>query len=248
MSIQSHACCTVPAVVDHDYKEKGEYVTIAGTKVYATGPADATKAILVIYDIFGYFPQTMQGADILAYGDKEQSYRVYMPDFFDGEPADVAWYPPQTDEHKEKLGKFFETKAAPPKSIERAGKIIDEIQSKKNIKEWGVFGLCWGGKVANLLSGKDTRFKAGAAAHPAMVDPEDAKNITIPFGLLPSKDEPKEDVEKWEKAIKTPHFVEWYPTQVHGFMGARAELKDSSVKAEYEKGYKHLLNWFHEHL
>lgn len=90
MATQSHACCTVPAVVDHEYKEKGDYVTIAGTKVYATGPADANKAILFIFDIFGYFPQTLQGADILAYGDKEQQYRVYMPDFFDGKPA--GWW------------------------------------------------------------------------------------------------------------------------------------------------------------
>lgn len=78
-STQSHACCTVPAVVDHDYKEKGEFVTIAGMKTYATGPSDASKAILVVYDIFGFFPQTLQGADILAYGDKEQNYRVYIP-------------------------------------------------------------------------------------------------------------------------------------------------------------------------
>lgn len=78
-STQSHACCTVPPVVSEGYKGKGEYVTVAGMKTYATGPADATKAILVIYDIFGFFPQTIQGADILAYGDKDQSYRVYMP-------------------------------------------------------------------------------------------------------------------------------------------------------------------------
>lgn len=84
---QSHACCTVPAVVDHEYKEKGEYVTIAGTKTYATGPSDATKGIILIYDIFGYFPQTLQGADILANGDSQQKYRVYVPDYFDGKPA-----------------------------------------------------------------------------------------------------------------------------------------------------------------
>lgn len=45
----------------------------------------------MIYDIFGYFPQTIQGADILAYSDKEHAYQVFMPDFFDGEPADIAW-------------------------------------------------------------------------------------------------------------------------------------------------------------
>ena len=54
-----------------------------------TGPVSAKKAILVIYDIFGFFPQTIQGADVLA---ASQEYQVFMPDFFEGEPADIAWF------------------------------------------------------------------------------------------------------------------------------------------------------------
>jgi len=41
-------------------------------------------------DIFGFFPQTLQGADILALSGP-QRYRVFMPDFFDGEPAPIEW-------------------------------------------------------------------------------------------------------------------------------------------------------------
>lgn len=55
-----------------------------------TGPASADKAIFFIFDIFGYFPQTLQGADILATSDKDQPYQVFMPDFFDGKAADIA--------------------------------------------------------------------------------------------------------------------------------------------------------------
>jgi dienelactone hydrolase len=54
-----------------------------------TGSVSAKKAILVIYDIFGFFPQTIQGADILA---ASEEYQVFMPDFFEGQPADIAWY------------------------------------------------------------------------------------------------------------------------------------------------------------
>ncbi len=79
MSTQSHACCTVPPVVTDGYKEKGEFITINGMKTYTTGSKDAKSAILVVYDIFGFFPQTLQGADILAYGDKEKQYQVFMP-------------------------------------------------------------------------------------------------------------------------------------------------------------------------
>ena len=73
------SCCTVPPVVADGYKEKGEYMTIEGMKTYATGDKDAKSAILIIYDIFGFFPQTLQGADILATGDKEKQYQVFMP-------------------------------------------------------------------------------------------------------------------------------------------------------------------------
>ena len=78
-SAQSKACCTVPPVVSNGYKEKGSFTTIAGMKTYVTGPSSAKSAILVVYDIFGFFPQTLQGADILAHADKEHQYQVIMP-------------------------------------------------------------------------------------------------------------------------------------------------------------------------
>lgn len=58
-------------------------------KIDVTGPSDATKAIVVIYDIFGYFDQTVQGADILAHSDSHQKYKVYIPDWFNGKPCPI---------------------------------------------------------------------------------------------------------------------------------------------------------------
>lgn len=93
---QSHACCTVPPVISKGYDAKGTYTTIDGMKTYVTGPSDAKKALLVIYDIFGFKDQTIQGADILATSDKENQYKVFMPDFFEGKPVDISDYPPDT--------------------------------------------------------------------------------------------------------------------------------------------------------
>jgi len=235
--------------VDNGYKEKGDYTTIDGMKTYATGSSGAKSAILVVYDIFGFFPQTLQGADILAYGDKEKQYQVFMPDFFEGSPADISWYPPDTDEKGKKLGEFFNNQAAPPKTLNRIPNVLKEIQSKhSSIQEWAILGYCWGGKIVNLISQEGTPFKSAVACHPAMVDANDAAKVTIPFAMLPSKDEPKEDVEKWQQQIKVKNIVEWWPNQVHGFMAARGDLKDSAVKADYEKAYKLVLDWFHETL
>jgi len=247
MSTQSHACCTVPPV-QHDYKEKGSFTSVEGMKTYQTGPSSAKSGLLVVYDIFGFFPQTFQGADILATGDKDKPRQVFMPDFFDGKPADISWYPPDTDEKGKKLGEFFSNQAAPPNTLKRIPKVIKELSSKHGITEWGIVGYCWGGKIVNLSSQEGTLFKAAASCHPAMVDENDAPGVTIPFAMLPSKDEPKEDVEKWQKAIKVKNIVQWWPNQVHGFMAARGDLKDDNVRADYEKAYQLLLNFFHEHM
>jgi dienelactone hydrolase len=114
-----------------------------------TGPKDAKQGILIAYDIFGFFPQTIQGADILAYSDKEHPYQVFMPDFFEGEPADISWYPPGDDKDKQqKLGAFFKEKAAPPKTLPRIPKIVKELSEKRGVEKWGFLGFCWGGKVS----------------------------------------------------------------------------------------------------
>lgn len=75
--------------------------------------------------------------------------------------------------------------------------------------------------MINLASQDDSLFKAGASCHPAMVDPEDAAKLTIPFAILPSKDEDDKTVEEWKKRAAQPVVVEKFPDQVHGFMAAR---------------------------
>ncbi|KAH8717069.1 hypothetical protein GQ44DRAFT_712818 [Phaeosphaeriaceae sp. PMI808] len=247
-STQSQACCNTPAVVDKNYQPKGDYIEVDGLKTYATGPKDSKQGILAVYDIFGFFNQTLQGADILAYTDKERQYQVFMPDFFEGSPADISWHPPKNEEQGKKLGEFFKTKAAPPKTLPRIPKIVDELSKSRGIEKWAVIGFCWGGKIVNLSSQEGTSFKVAASVHPAMVAADDAPGTAIPFIMLPSKDEPRDDVEKWQKGLKVPHQVEWFDDQVHGWMAARADLENERVKKEYERGYKLVLDFFHRYL
>jgi len=245
----SAACCSIPPIVAKGYEPKGKYETIGGLKTYVTGPSDASKAILYIYDIFGYFPQSLQGADILSTSDKDHTYQVFMPDFFEGKPADISWYPPDTKEKGEALGQFFSTTGAPPKTASKIPSLLKEIsKSSPSIKTWGVVGFCWGGKIVSLTSGEGTPFTAAAECHPAMVDPSEAEGIKIPLCMLASKDEPKEDVEKFEGNLKGEKHVEIFGDQIHGFMAARADLEDKRVKEEYERGYKTLLEFFAKYL
>jgi dienelactone hydrolase len=189
----------------------------------------------------------------LATSDKDRKYRVFIPDFFEGEPADISWYPPKTEEAQKKLGNFFQTKAAPPATLSKIPGVVADADrlapGTSGFTKWGILGYCWGGKVANLVVGKDNiTFKAAAQAHPAMLDPNDAKNITVPIAVLASKDEDPAAVKGYQENLKVPNHVETFSTQIHGWMAARANLEDPEVRKEYERGYQTVLGFFHEHL
>lgn len=81
-----------------------------------------------------------------------------------------------------------------------------------------------------------------------MVDPADAEGLTIPMAMLASGDEPAEDVQKFEAALKVPKHVETFGDQIHGWMAARSDLSNDRVKEEYERGYKTLLTFFGKHI
>lgn len=249
MSKYSEACCRIPPVVSKGYEPKGKYIELDGMKTYVTGPSKATTALFLVFDIFGYFPQTIQGADILAHSDKEHQYQVFMPDFFKDEPLSIDDFPPDTDEKKARLGKFFKEKASPPDTVSKIPSLVKAAEKYNSaITTWGVMGYCWGGKIAVLCSGKDTLFKAAVQVHPGMVDPADAEKCTIPMCVLASKDEPVDDIKKFDEALTVTKHVETFDTQIHGWMAARADLSDEKVLAEYERGYKITLTFFHDNL
>ena len=212
----SKACCDLPPVQAKDYNPSGHYKDFAGTKCYVTGPSDAKKAVFFIYDIFGYRAQTLQGADILA---KTGNYLVVMPDFFHGQAAEISWFFGTSEESQAKKNKFlsglsFKTDVA----LDLHGHVKAALP---HVESWGCIGYCWGGKLAVLTSQKDTPWTAAVQTSPAMVDPEDAQKLTIPFATLASKDEDEETVSAFAKAQETPKLVERFEDQVHGWMSAR---------------------------
>ncbi|KFH46996.1 putative AIM2 family protein-like protein [Hapsidospora chrysogenum ATCC 11550] len=241
----SEPCCNIPPVVSTGYQAKGTYEEIGGYNTYVTGPSDATKAIVVIYDIFGYFDQTVQGADILAHSDEKQKYKVYIPDWFKGKPCPIEIYPPDTDAKKKELGDFFTT-YPPPKVAGLIPDYVNAIKAKdSSISKFGILGYCWGGKVVSLaLKADGNPFSIAASIHPAMVDPADAKDVKVPFIMLASGDEPPEDVKKFEDTLAVPKHVETFDDQIHGWMAARADLSQDRVKAEYQRGYKTVVEFF----
>jgi hypothetical protein len=70
-----------------------------------------------------------------------------------------------------------------------------------------------------------------------MLSAEDATELSIPLGLYPSKDEPKQEYEKLLGVIGAKPFAgksdhKRYATMFHGFAAARADLNDAENKKE----------------
>ncbi|KAL7270949.1 hypothetical protein RUND412_006326 [Rhizina undulata] len=241
------ACCTIPAVVSTNYVPKGTYEELNGMKTYVTGPRDAKTGILVIYDAFGFFPQTIQGADIIA----SAGHLTIMPDFFLGGALHPSDLPIDTPEKQAKLEKFRTGPAAQPTNVLAVHNLYPTLQSQfPETKRWAVIGYCWGGKITALVSGKDTKFVASAQIHPGGLDPEEAKLISIPHLLLASKDELAEAVAEVKRIfessengeVREKSFVKTYDT-FHGWMAARCDLEIEGQRRDYERGYKQLVSW-----
>lgn len=101
--------------------------------------------------------------------------------------------------------------------------------------------------ISLTAASPENPFKIGAECHPAMVDAADAEKIKIPIAMLASKDEPAEDVKKFEAALTGPKHVEIFDDQIHGWMAARSDLSDKRVQEEYTRGYKTVLTFFANH-
>ena len=111
-------------------------------KADVTGPPTAKRALMVLYDIFGYSPQILRGADILASSkEEEEGYLVFMPDFYDGNPAPHEIYPDDTPEKARRLEEFINGPGETSKTLERMGRIRGVLgREYAGIKTWGLIG------------------------------------------------------------------------------------------------------------
>ncbi|KAI3621940.1 dienelactone hydrolase family protein [Moniliophthora roreri] len=240
------ACCSIPPI-QSDYKPKGTYTSHGKfNKVYVTGPASSDNAIVCVYDIFGFFPQTQQGADIIASSLKT---KVYMPDFFEPDgPFPIDKFPPQTDEEKQQLQDFFAGTANPADNIAKLvtfGKTLKE----EGAKRVGAYGFCWGGKVTISSGGESTPFDAVSIVHPAMLSAEDVSKLSVSLAIYISKDEPINEYNKIVEILAKKPFAAQcdhknYTNMFHGWAAARADLSNPENKKEFEDIYKRLVDYF----
>jgi len=213
---------------------------------------------LIVYDIFGFSPQSLQGADILAYGNKDEQYQVYVPDFLLGKYANHTWFPPDTAEKGAAMVAFFAGPANPVTTVQKIPGLVQTIteRSSGTIESWAIVGMCWGGKVCSTAvlmpydaftdaiqivsfsCGDGTPFKAAAEVHPSMIDPNDAPGIKVPIAILASGDEDAKDVKGFVDALKVPHYSETFGDQVHvrQFGNAKTTLTNEYTRVGWLHG------------
>jgi len=246
------ACCTVPAV-HSDYTPKGSYKSLGGfQKVYVTGPEKSSNAIVAVYDIFGFFPQTQQGADLIASTLKTT---VYMPDFFEPkEPFPTSRHPPKNDSDKEALQAFFAPDGAahPLPNIGKLNKLAEALKGD-GVKNIGAYGHCWGAKICISAGGEGTPLTSVAMVHPAMLSAGDAEKLTVPLAMYITKDESVDEYNKINAIVSKKPFgsksdSKNYENMFHGFAAARADLKNEENKKEFEDVYGKLATFFHNTL
>ncbi|ESZ95578.1 hypothetical protein SBOR_4058 [Sclerotinia borealis F-4128] len=205
-----NACNTIPPVTKVKYKTKGTWDRFAELPVYVSGASNPKIVLMIIYDVFGAAPQTLQGTDLLAAALAPLDTVVIVPDLFNGKAAQAEWYNPDASE---------EAKAAKAVFVESAY----TFETWENLAESIVIhGLCWGGKVVAATSGKRTPWTVSGQVHPGRLTKEDAEKITIPHIVLASNGEDAKVVQEYKDILEAGHgVVETYPTMHHGWMGTR---------------------------
>lgn len=214
------------------------FKSFPGQDVYVAGKPNGKTAVICVFDIFGYYPQTQQGADILA---ETLGTAVYMPDFFDKNPYSLSDYLTMTSGGKPErdfMGWFSSVAPfdiAQPKLIALAKELKEATPGLKV----ATYGYCWGGQVVINVSGDDL-FAGVAAVHPFGLD---EKHSTIPktkVALYLSEDEIYKKKEQGEKNPTIQNLVETikqsgnlyevveYTNMHHGFAAARANLEDGA--------------------
>lgn len=249
----NEACCQIPPV-QSNYQAKGKKIALGSyQEVYVIGPEDSKTAVIALFDIFGFFPQTQLGADSIA---EALNARVYMPDVFFGDPCPIEVYPPKNDEDKKVIGDFFQNQAKNDRVLPgllNLAKILRDGGAEKLY----IYGLCWGGKVTTL-AGCETYndngqsrpfFDAVAALHPANLSAADGEKLVVPIAIYASKDEPLEEFKKLvenlgQRPFASKNAYRVYPTMHHGWGGARAKLEDPDNKEQFADVYGRLVTFF----
>jgi dienelactone hydrolase len=233
---ETEECYTIPPFTS-DYTPNGENVNLDGMNVYITGK-DNSNTLIAVYDIFGYHNNTLQFCDVLS----QAGFRVVVPDFFYGNPFNA-----DNMDDRDKRREWNRNAGSWDKTRSTIVMVIDYLKQHYNVESFGIFGLCWGGKIAVYSSqDKSLGFKGAALIHPSRTEDDDAKTVKIPLLVMPSKNEPDltNFVNNLPDGVKERSEHYRFDDMQHGFCGARGDMNDRNMVKRIYEANMHVQNFF----
>jgi len=264
-------CCPTevkPAV--NNYKGFGKDEKIDGLyDMYVSTTAEEssapTKAIILVYDIFGLTPNAKQLVDQLAVGCGKD-YVVCVPDFMRGQAWDPSNVPPTADgkfpegvEPGDGVDVLFGWIMTHPNCKQDRNEEIEKIRghllkSYPSLSKFGMVGQCWGAKVALIAAKKPGLVDAVASCHGSFISKEDVEASTVPICMLNSKEEPetyKTEIKPVldSNAFAAKNFFKDFPNMHHGWMatrgvGANTDFSNEEILKAYMEGLGDLTTFF----
>jgi len=211
---------------------------------------------MILYDVFGFSSQIIEGADIFAHsssssskdGGSEDGCLTFMPAFFGTTPAPLEWAPIDGEMDEAKLEPFCETHGATEPTLARMEELRRRfVEMYPRAEKWGLVGYCWGGYTANFALLPPTSYLAATILHPGFPI-TCAPRIACPLLVLCSKDEPESDYAEYVPLLKVPHSVVRFDDMVHGWLSARGDLERGEVRKGFDNGYALIGEWFRRYL
>ncbi|KAI1409826.1 alpha/beta-hydrolase [Hypoxylon sp. FL1857] len=256
--------CFSGVAADANYQALGSFSTIAGLKVYKTGPhisqSTCNGRILFFPDGFGLARHNQRLADMYA----EHGYDTTIVDYFEGDalPDVFMKYLPGTNldsyenitpEEKEIIRKIhmpsWLERHTPAHIASLIGpflleflKTVDSSKVKLHI-----IGHCFGGKHALNLARNESDLTSVVVFHPSFLEPSDTNNLKKPVFMGLAETDVFTPGLSSTMLSQLPSSGARYKLLVyggtkHGF-ASRSDLGDDTAKAMFAEAFIDGLRW-----
>ncbi|KAJ5156308.1 hypothetical protein N7492_009111 [Penicillium capsulatum] len=238
------ACCA--SGFRHEGNPVGKTKNINGVDTYLVSPKDnknPEKAVIILTDIFGLFPNAKLLADEFA----NNGYLTLIPDLFRGDQISIA----DADAGKMNIPAWLPNHQ--PTTVDPiVDSTIKYARETLGVKQIGAVGYCFGAKyVIRFL--KPGKIDVGYSAHPSFVTHEELGAIQGPFSIAAAQTDSIFTTqlrhESEETLIKAgqPWQINLFSGVSHGF-AVRGDLNDKTQKWAKEQAFCQAVAWFNQYL
>jgi len=245
LSLLPHECLQNKAIAA-DYNPLGTMINIGNLTVYeyeAPDNKNKKRLLIGVHDIYGLrYDNLKQVTDQMAI--QSDGFKAVLPDFFRGDTWDVDRDPNDRQEWMDRVGDW--NGIIKPDLIN-----IVQYYKSRDVEEFAIFGMCWGGKIATLAAIELSEyFKASGLVHPSSVTDDEAEDVKIPMYLMPASNDP--DMSYFYEVLQEK-FGEncgfrLFDDMNHGFTGARGNFSDPLVRERVDEVITKLGIFFDQNL